>query len=137
MKCPKKHVKEEFIMWWHMHFFRNAPKSKMFIFGSFSVFRIKREKWGISKKKSIEKWGISKKKHVINSIFPIWLWKQKMDRKWASSILGHFQKKMHMPSPDKFLFHMPFGAFHITPPYYLFVISQIIFFIALNSPSDT
>ena len=32
MKCLKKHVKEEIIMWWHMHFFRNAPKSKMFIF---------------------------------------------------------------------------------------------------------
>ena len=28
---------------------------------------------------------------------------------------GAFRKKMHMPSPDKFLFHMPFGAFHITP----------------------
>ena len=61
MKCPKKYVKEEFIMWWNMHFFRNAPKSKMFIFGSFSVFKIKWEKWGISKKTSVEKWGISKK----------------------------------------------------------------------------
>ena len=28
---------------------------------------------------------------------------------------GAFRKKMHIPSHDKFLFHMLFGAFHVTP----------------------
>ena len=93
MKCPKKYVKEKFIMWWHMHFFRNAPKSKMFIFGSFSVFRIKWEKFNWSRA------FFSKCPTFLCSfflkcpIFPIWFWKQKMNRKWTSSILGHFEKK--------------------------------------------
>ena len=28
---------------------------------------------------------------------------------------GAFRKKMHIPSHDKFLFHILFGAFHVTP----------------------
>ena len=62
MKCPKKYVKEELIMRLNMNFFRNAPKSKMLIFGSFSVFKIKWEKWGISKKNEHRKVGHFEKK---------------------------------------------------------------------------
>ena len=74
-------------------FCRNAPKSKMFIFGSFSVFRIKWEKFNWSRA------FFSKCPTFLYSfflkcpIFPFWFWKQKMNRKWTSSILGHFEKK--------------------------------------------
>ena len=44
MKCTKKHVKDIFFTWWHMpHMicvFLNAPKSKSYIFSSFSVLKL-------------------------------------------------------------------------------------------------
>ena len=84
MKCPKKYVKEEFIMWWNMHFFSKCPKIEDVHFRFFFCFQNQMGKMGHFKKKtSVEKWGIS--------------------------------KKMHMPSHDKFLFHILFGAFHATP----------------------
>ena len=38
MKCPKKQVKDDFVMW--CPFIWIAPKSKNFIFGSFSVLKL-------------------------------------------------------------------------------------------------
>ena len=119
----KKHVKEEIIMWWHMHFFRNAPKSKMFIFcfsietphfrnapllyvrfiwhARFSHLILWIGKMGHFKLnfafKSGKFWEKTKNKPKMN-IFDFWTF-----RKNAYS--------MHY----KFFFHMLFGAFHIIP----------------------
>ena len=41
--------------------------------------------------------------------------KMKRNRKWNSPISGHFKKNMQMLSHDKIIFHMLFGAFHVTP----------------------
>ena len=84
MKCPKKHVKNCVFTSWHMHFL-NTPKSKNFIFGSFSalkfyhVFQISESdrKNGAFRKST---WSISKKKR---------------NRKWNSSILGHLEKTQY------------------------------------------
>ena len=105
MKCLKKYVKEEIIMWWHMHFFRNAPKSKMFIF----CFSIETplskcppflyliyltcpivpiwfcEKWDISKFCIKKKFWEKTKKGTSSK-----------NRKWTSSIFGDFEKT-HIP----------------------------------------
>jgi len=90
MKCPKKHVKEIFLSCdGNCIYFWNAPKSKDFNFGQFSVwkpshvlfprnaslwiaqkswnapiFRTRWETWGISKISNDWKWGISRKRHV-------------------------------------------------------------------------
>ena len=74
-------------------FFRNAPKSKMFIFGSFSLFRIKWEKFNWSRAFFRNAPLFYTRFFFKCPIFPIWFWKQKMNRKWTSSILGHFEKK--------------------------------------------
>ena len=49
-----------------------------------------------------------KKKHVINK-------KTGNGSKMNIFDFGAFRKEMHIPSHDKFLFHMLFGAFHVTP----------------------
>ena len=40
MKYLKKHVKEGFVIWWHLHFIWNSLKSKNFIFRYFAVFKL-------------------------------------------------------------------------------------------------
>ena len=100
----KKHVKEEIIMWWYMHFFRNVPKSKTFIFcflietprfrnailfyiwfiwhvRLFPFDSVNRKSGTFQTKFCIKKWGILRKN-------------QKMNRNWM--IFGHFEK-MHIP----------------------------------------
>ena len=84
MKCPKTHVKEEFIMWWNMHFFRNAPKSKMFIY-CFLIDRVLfsemphfyQLKTENEPKMNIYDFGAFRKKcichHMINSSFTCFL----------------------------------------------------------------
>ena len=32
MKCPKRHLKDDFVMWWHLHFILKCPKIKEFHF---------------------------------------------------------------------------------------------------------
>ena len=70
-----------------MHFFRNAPKSKMFIFGDGGL--------------------ISKNYHVIN-------FKTEKELKVELFDFWAFQNFMQMLSHDKIIFHMLFGAFHVT-----------------------
>ena len=40
MKCPKKHVKEDFIMWWHFLNFLKCPKIEEFHFRFIYSFKI-------------------------------------------------------------------------------------------------
>ena len=55
----------------------------------------------------MKKWGISKNYHVIN-------FKTENEPKMKFFNFGAFQKIAKMPSHDKVLFHMLFGAFHDT-----------------------
>ena len=50
MKCPKKHVKEEFIMWWHMHFFE-MPQNRKCSFSIHFLFSESKGKNGAFQKK--------------------------------------------------------------------------------------
>ena len=110
------------------HFFRNAQKSKNFIFGSFPVLKLItciffeiqnpfqnpisesdrkngafRKKW---KPYMVRKLGISRKMHVIN-------FKAEKEPQIIVFDFGYF-KRMHMPSRRKCIFHILFGAFHNT-----------------------
>ena len=118
MKCPIKHVKDDFIMWWHLHFlFEMDPNfavwklvtwflSEMPHFlcpkylkcSNFPIW-----KWEISKISNIKKLDISNKKHVI-----------KLKQKKKLFDFGAFQIKIQMPSHEKILLQMLFGAFQIT-----------------------
>ena len=69
---------------------------------------VKMEKWGISKNSNIENRGILKNKHVTSL-------KMKNEPKMKVFDFGAFQKNMHLASREKYIFHMLFGAFHITP----------------------
>ena len=55
----------------------------------------------------VRKLGISKKMHVIN-------FKTEKEPKMIFFDFGAFQINMQMPSHDKMIFQMLFGAFHIT-----------------------
>ena len=55
----------------------------------------------------MKKWGISKNQHVIN-------FKTENEPKMKFFDFRAFQKIEKMPSHDKILFHMLFGAFHDT-----------------------
>ena len=57
--------------------------------------------------------GISKKKHVTSL-------KIKIEPKMKVFDFWAFQINMHMASREKYIFHMLFGAFHITPRIYTF-----------------
>ena len=91
MKCPKKHVEDDFVMWWHFYFILKCPKIEEFHFRFLFWLR---------------NWGISEK-HVIN-------FKTEKEPKMKFFDLGAFQNKMQMQSHDKIIFHVLFGAFHIT-----------------------
>ena len=39
MKCPKKHLKEDFVMWWHLHFYFKCPNIEGFQFRRFFCFK--------------------------------------------------------------------------------------------------
>ena len=76
-----------------------------------SIWFWKWEKWGISNISNIEKWGISNNSRVINFIT------QKEPKMkffdFGTCEMPHLNGKM--PSHDKIIFRMFFGAFHITP----------------------
>ena len=80
---------------------------------------MRKEKWGISKNSNIKNRGISKKKHVTSL-------KMKNEPKMKVFDFGAFQINMHMASREKYIFHMLFGAFHITPRIALNVFESII-----------
>ena len=63
-------------------------------------------KWGISKNSSLKKWGISKIKHVIS-------FRTEKREKLKLFDFGAFQKFMQMPSREKYLLHILFGAFQV------------------------
>ena len=54
------------------------------------------------------KWGISNYSHVIN-------FRTEKEPKMKFFDFGAFQINGQMPSHDEIIFHMRFGAFHITP----------------------
>ena len=133
MKCPKKHVKEDFVMWelfhnlfefqtlkypkiekFHFRFFFYCKIDHVLIFWIAPLFYVRifpiwfwnREKWGISKKSNIKKWGNSKNWHLIN--FTI-----EKEARMKFFDFGAFQKIMKKLSHDKILFHMFLGHFMI------------------------
>ena len=70
---------------------------------------------GHFKKKEYRKVGHFEKKARDQFNFSYLILKTENEPKMNIFDFGAFRKKMHMPSHDKFLFHMLFGAFHITP----------------------
>ena len=40
MKCPKKHVKDDFVMWWHLPIYLKCPKIEEFHFRFLFGFKI-------------------------------------------------------------------------------------------------
>ena len=112
MKCPKKHVKDDFVMWLHLPIYLKCPKIEEFHFRFwnwsrakylkcptflwskylkccpiFPIWFWKWEKWGISNISNIEKWGISNYSHMINfktenEILRFW----GISNKWANAI---------------------------------------------------
>ena len=65
-------------------------------------------KWGISKFSNIRKWDISKFEHVIN-------FETEKEPKMKFIDFGAFQNFRRILSHDKFIIHMLFGVFHVTP----------------------
>ena len=54
MQCPKKPLKEYFLMWWHLNFYLKCPKIEKFHFWSLLLFGNKILRfWGISHKKQM------------------------------------------------------------------------------------
>ena len=134
MRCPKKHVNEVFITWRHLNFSLKYPKIEHFHSRFVSRFKIdhvtfslkcplfcvrkpwnasfshpilKIGKWDISRFSNIKKWDILGKKHVT------WFLNNK-EPKMKFINFGAFWEKIQMPSHDKILLHMLFGAFHGT-----------------------
>ena len=79
MKYPKKHMKDNFVMWCYLLFYLKCPKIEELNFRSFGCFKsrdffivmphfsyliLKRGKIGHFEYLVHEKWGISNKKHV-------------------------------------------------------------------------
>ena len=84
----------------------------------FPIFKMRQEKWGISKNSNIKNRDISRNQHVIN-------FQRENQPKIKLFDFGAFQIKMHMASREKYIFHMLFGAFYITPR--ILVISGSLF----------
>ena len=93
MKCPKKHVKEDFVMWKHFLNFLKCPKIEEFHFRFIFCFEIDHVLifWNAPLFYVRIFWNapffLSDSENSTWSIL-----KQKMNRKWNSSILGHFKK---------------------------------------------
>ena len=106
MKCPKKHVKENFVMWWHFLNFLKSPKIEEFHFRFIFCFKIDHVLifWNAPFFLSDSEIG---KMHMIN-------FKIENEPKMKFFDFGAFQKIEKMLSHDKILFHMLFGAFHDT-----------------------
>ena len=120
-KCPK--IEEFHFRFFfcfkidHVHFFRNAKLSyhiRIAFFSKCPFFPIWfwngkngafRKKW---KPYMVRKLGISRKMHVIN-------FKTEKEPKMKFFDFWAFRKKWQKLSHDKIIFHMLFGAFHITP----------------------
>ena len=128
MKCPKKHVKDDFVMWLHLPIYLKCPKIEEFHFWFLFGFKIDhvrinrnapffyvRNIWNAPffpfSESDQEKWSISNNWHVIN-------FKTEKEPKIKFFDFGAFQINGQMESHDNIIFHMLFGAFHITPRTY-------------------
>ena len=107
MKCPKKHVKDIFsrdgIFVFEMPQNRIISFSVHFLF-SYLIFQMGN---GAFQKNEHKKVGHFEKKHVISL-------KTENEPKIKLFDFGALRKQMHMPSREKDIFHMLFGAFHNT-----------------------
>ena len=102
MKCLKKHVKEEIIMWWHMHFFSKCPKIKnvhfLFFDWNASLSKCPTSLCSIYLTCPIFPFDSMNRKvghFKLNFAFKsgkFWEKTKKMNRKWISLIFGHFEK---------------------------------------------
>ena len=112
MKCSKKHLKDGFVMWWHLHFILKCPKIEKFQFRFLFCF--------------ID--------HVLFNapffIFEIFEMTHfpKRNRKWHSSILGHFKMKYKCHDMTKSSFACFFGHFIFLPVQQQFENYEIISF---------
>ena len=118
MKCPKKHVKDVFFTWGHMHFILKCPKFEQFHFRFISRFKTSHvlffrnapffytkkfwnapffpfSKWdrknGAFQNFLLQKNGAFRKKSTWLSL------KREMNRKWICSNFGHFKIKGMWP----------------------------------------
>ena len=104
MKCPKKHVKENFVMWWNFLNFLKSPKIEEFHFRFIFSFKIHHVLFfEMPHFFMFEFFEMPHFSHFQNQI-----------EKMKFFDFGAFQKIEKMPSHDKILFHMLFGAFHDT-----------------------
>ena len=95
----------------NLHFILKCPKIEEFHVRSLFCFKIDHVLfWNVPFFLSDSENG--KMGHFKKSTWSIL--KKKRNRKWNSSILGHFKIKCKLPSHDKIIIHVPFGAFHIT-----------------------
>ena len=78
MICLKKHLKEYFVMWQHLHFIWNASKSKNWFFGPFTVWKL-----------------------VTWFLFEIWIFPKndpflEMSHGWANNVSSLFLKEVRV-----------------------------------------
>ena len=125
MKCPKKYVKENFVMWWHFLIFLKCPKIEEFHFRFIFCFKIDHVLifWNapfFPFSESDRKNGAFQKIRTFKSgAF------QKISTWSISKTLSH----------DKILFHMLFGAFHDTSCI-IFKISYELHGVSWNAPKS-
>ena len=137
MKYPKKHVKDDFVMWWHFYIYLNCPKIEEFYSRFLRCFKIRHveiiqktplfylrnirnalffhftikseRKMGHFKYFEHRKVELLNYSHVIN-------FKKKLNRNWNSSILGHFKilsKCYHMTKSSFTCFLGHFMLLHV------------------------
>ena len=129
MKCPKKHVKDDFVVWWHLHIYLKYPKIEEFYFRF--LFCLKN--W--SRANNMKCPTFLCPKYLKCPICPIWFWNISDLEKWGISNYLHVTKFLNSNGTDnetlrfwaisnkcanaiisygKIIFQMLFGIFHIT-----------------------
>ena len=119
LKCPKfEHF--QFLSLFcsnshHVLFFWNARFLfvRLFWNAQFSIHSARKvlnlfENWAFQNKRTNKNRAFQKKSTW-------WEFEQKRERNWKCSNFGHFKINEHMPSREKFIFHMLFRAFYNTP----------------------
>ena len=93
MKCPKKHMKDDFVMWWHLNFILKCHEFEDFRFRFLFCFKIDHVLifWNTPLPYFRNFWNAPFFPFHKNSTWSIL--KQKGNRKWKSSFLGHFKIK--------------------------------------------
>ena len=106
-KMPQKHVKQNFVMWWHLHFSSKCFEMDGFHFRSLFLFQ------NLVRCLFLEL-PFNASKSMKYPFFRFSESDGKMGHFKVFEHSGAFQRKIQMPSHDKYLLLMLFGVFHCT-----------------------